>query len=84
MAIADKCVSVNAEKHQVEMTLRSGDLDKSLADAKPSLALSDLTPGDNVDGVVKKVELYGLFIEIKDSKISGLCHKSEVRFPFET
>jgi rRNA biogenesis protein RRP5 len=28
--------------------------------------------------VVKKVEDYGVFVEIKGTKISGLCHKSEL------
>jgi rRNA biogenesis protein RRP5 len=56
------------------MTLRSGDL-KTLTGA---MSLSDFTLGQKVDGVVKKVEDYGVFVEIKDTKISGLCHKSEL------
>lgn len=60
----------------MEMTFRSGDLKRE----KPTkLTLSDLVEGDKVDGHVKKIEDYGLFIEIDGTKISGLCHKSEVR-----
>jgi rRNA biogenesis protein RRP5 len=66
--------SINHEKGQVEMTLRSGDL-KTLTGAT---SLSDFTIGQKVDGVVKKVEDYGVFVEIKGTKISGLCHKSEL------
>lgn len=47
-------------------------------DDLPTMTIEDLVEGENVDGIIKKVELYGLFIEIKGTKISGLCHKSEV------
>ena len=66
--------SINHEKGQVEMTLRSGDL-KTLT---RMTNLSDFTPSQKVDGVIKKVEDYGVFVEIKGTKISGLCHKSEI------
>ena len=39
---------------------------------------SDLIEGSKVDGTVKKIEDYGLFVEIEGSKLRGLCHKSEV------
>lgn len=61
---------------KVEMTFRTGDLarTKSL-----SLTLADLHLNQKVDGRVRKVEDFGLFIEIEGSKVSGLCHKSEVQ-----
>lgn len=59
--------------------MRSRDLSKA---EEPSITYADLVEGENVDCVVKRVELYGLFVEIKDSKISGLCHKSEVSYSF--
>ena len=58
------------------MTFRSGDLSRT---SKPSLNISDLQEGQKVEGRVKKIEDYGLFIEINGSKLAGLCHKSEVR-----
>ena len=66
--------SIDREKGRVEMTLRSGD------PKTPSgtTSLSDFKLGQKVDGVVKKVEDYGVFVEIKGTKISGLCHKSEL------
>jgi len=42
------------------------------------ITLSDLKEGQKIDGVVKKIEDYGLFIQIDGSKLSGLCHKSQV------
>lgn len=42
------------------------------------LAIGDLKEGQKVDGKVKKVEEYGIFIQIEGSKLSGLCHKTEV------
>ena len=57
------------------MSFRSGDLKR---DNRSQLTLSDLTEGQKIDGRVKRVEDYGIFIEVEGSKISGLCHKSEV------
>lgn len=56
------------------MTFRSGDLSRAAA----PLSLSQFSKGQRVDATVKRVEEYGVFIEIKNTKISGLCHKSEV------
>ena len=70
------CLSVNTEKKQVELSFRSGDLKR---DNQPQLTLSDLSEGQKVEGRVNKVEDYGIFIAIEGSKLSGLCHKSEVR-----
>ena len=62
---------------KVEMTLRSGD---PLTRRESSgIFISDLKEGQKVEGIVKKIEDYGLFIQINGSKINGLCHKSEVR-----
>lgn len=59
----------------MEVSFRSGDLSR---DSKTSITLADLEEGQKVEGLVKKVEEYGLFISIEGSKLSGLCHKSEV------
>jgi rRNA biogenesis protein RRP5 len=56
------------------MTFRSGDRAPTVS----KLQLSDLSVGQKVQGRVKKVEEFGIFIQIDDSKLSGLCHKSEV------
>ncbi|KAF8323027.1 hypothetical protein DL93DRAFT_2049827 [Clavulina sp. PMI_390] len=71
--IEARVFKVNTDIGQVELTLRNRDLSE-----QSSVTFDDLVEGENVDAVVKKVELYGLFIEIKGTKISGLCHKSEI------
>ena len=69
--------SVDISGKKVEMTLRSGD---PLTRRESSgIFISDLKEGQKVEGIVKKIEDYGLFIQINGSKINGLCHKSEVR-----
>ncbi|THH11892.1 hypothetical protein EW146_g7883 [Bondarzewia mesenterica] len=68
-------IPTDPEKNQVEMTFRSGDLSRT---AKPSFTLSGLVEGQKIEGRVKKIEDYGLFIEIDGSKLTGLCHKSEL------
>ncbi|KAH9898165.1 U3 snoRNP-associated protein Rrp5 [Cubamyces lactineus] len=73
--VKGRILSINAEKKQVEMSFRSGDLKR---DNRNQLSLSDLSEGQKIDGRVKRVEDYGLFIEIEGSKLSGLCHKSEL------
>jgi rRNA biogenesis protein RRP5 len=60
---------VDLESHQVELSLRSGPVE---------MTIRDFHEGQKVDGVIKKKEKYGVFIQIKDTQISGLCHKSEV------
>lgn len=70
--------SVDTVKRQVEMTFRSGESSRSAQSSL--LKMGDLVVGTKVDGTVKKVEDYGLFIEIEGSKLRGLCHKSEVLY----
>ena len=67
--------SVDVEKKQVELSFRSGDLKR---ETRAQLTLSDLSEGQKIDGRVKRVEEYGIFIAIEGSRLSGLCHKSEV------
>ncbi|KAI0639642.1 U3 snoRNP-associated protein Rrp5 [Trametes polyzona] len=73
--VKGRILSVDREKKQVEMSFRSGDLKR---DNRSQLSLSDLSEGQKIDGRVKRLEEYGLFIEIEGSKLSGLCHKSEL------
>ena len=66
---------MDKENRKIEMSFRI----KSSTSSKDSLpTLRDFQEGQIVHGHVKKVEDYGLFIELDDSKVSGLCHKSEV------
>jgi rRNA biogenesis protein RRP5 len=64
---------VDTEGKKVEMSFRSGDLTRP-----GSLKEADLTSGQVVSGIIKRIEDYGLFIQIEGTKLTGLCHKSEV------
>ena len=75
MLIRRNSVDIAAKK--VEMTLKSGD--PSTRRELSGIFISDLKEGQKVEGVVKKIEDYGLFIQIDGSKINGLCHKSQAR-----
>jgi RecJ-like exonuclease len=78
--ISARILSANPNTNQVELTMRSGDINKLL---KRTVGLSDFQVGQKVEGRVKSVMDFGLFIEIAGTKISGLCHKSEVRVVLE-
>lgn len=65
--------SVNIDTKQIEMSLRSDD-----PRACANITTKDLKPGQKLSGTIRRVEEYGLFIQIDNSKLSGLCHKSEV------
>ncbi|KAF8578416.1 U3 snoRNP-associated protein Rrp5 [Ramaria rubella] len=67
--VQGKIVRVNAEAGQVEMSLRSGPVE---------MTLRNYHEGQKVDAIIKKKENYGIFIQIKDTKISGLCHRSQI------
>ncbi|KAJ7169696.1 hypothetical protein C8R46DRAFT_1265028, partial [Mycena filopes] len=73
--VKGRILSVDVEAKKVEMTFRSGDFSKA---SSSSLAVTDLKEGQKIDGVVKRIEDYGLFIQIEGSKINGLCHKSQL------
>ncbi|KAH7106737.1 nucleic acid-binding protein [Auriculariales sp. MPI-PUGE-AT-0066] len=77
----DQCVegritAIDAEKHQVEMSLRSDS--KAPAAARHVSSLADYAVGNKVDAMVKSVELYGIFLQIDGTNVSGLCHKSQI------
>ncbi|KAK2461613.1 hypothetical protein APHAL10511_006076 [Amanita phalloides] len=72
--VKGRILSVDHENKKVEMTFRSDDFAKRSA----NVTTGSLQPGQKVDGIIKKVESYGLFIQIDGSKLQGLCHKSEI------
>ncbi|KAF7339807.1 rRNA biogenesis protein RRP5 [Mycena venus] len=73
--VKGRILSVDVEAKKVEMTFRSGDFSKA---SSSSLAIADLKEGQKVDGVVTRIEDYGLFIQIEGTKLNGLCHKSQL------
>ncbi|KAF9527766.1 hypothetical protein CPB83DRAFT_376457 [Crepidotus variabilis] len=73
--VKGRILSVNLETKKVEMSFRSKDLAQKQSS---TITINDLREGRKVDGLVKRVEDYGLFIQIVGSKLSGLCHKSQL------
>ncbi|KAI9002578.1 hypothetical protein DFJ74DRAFT_696109 [Hyaloraphidium curvatum] len=75
--VAGKVISVDLPKRHVEFSIKAGDAGRSGRGKR--LGWSDLEKGMKVDGVVTKVESFGVFIRVDDSQgISGLCHISEL------
>jgi rRNA biogenesis protein RRP5 len=74
--VSGKILSIDQKKGLVEMTLRknTGKGAKKVA----QLGLSEFSEGQKVEAVVKKVEAYGMFLQIEGSDVRGLCHKSEI------
>ncbi len=64
------------------MTLRTKPRKKEEAKKAPTTGLADYEVGQKVDTTVRKVEPYGMFLQVVGSRVSGLCHRSEVREGF--
>ena len=74
--VKGKVVEVDSNAHHVRMSLKASHLDPNY---KPPIRFEDLTVGQSVNGKVRKVQDYGVFIVVDDSaNVSGLCHRSEI------
>ncbi|KAJ3411723.1 hypothetical protein HDV05_001783 [Chytridiales sp. JEL 0842] len=77
--VVGKLLSVDEKAKRVEMSLKKSSVDPSAAAAENgALQLSDLSKGMKVSGTIKSIEPFGVFIKIDNSKLSGLCHISEL------
>jgi rRNA biogenesis protein RRP5 len=72
--VKGKVVSVDAEANKVRLSLRPS----AIAGKADGKGIDEVWEGDRVNGVVSRVEDYGLFIRLDGYSLSGLCHKSEV------
>ncbi|MCO5547403.1 hypothetical protein L7F22_000851 [Adiantum nelumboides] len=75
--VKGRVISLEPLSGFVEMSLRSSFLNDESNNSK-MLALKEIHVGDMVTGVVARIESYGIFISICNSKIVGLCHISQV------
>jgi rRNA biogenesis protein RRP5 len=73
--VKGKVVSVDADSNKVGLSLRPS----AVGDKVAGKGIDDTWEGDRVNGVVSRVEDYGLFIRLDGYSLSGLCHKSEVQ-----
>ncbi|BGP47503.1 rRNA bioproteinsis protein rrp5 [Rhodotorula kratochvilovae] len=77
--VEGKVLSVDKVTSQVELSLRKGGVVKKGAEPDlPSLAEANLSVGQVVRGVVKRVEDFGAFVRLDGLNVQGLCHKSKV------
>ncbi|KAJ3191224.1 rRNA biogenesis protein rrp5 [Irineochytrium annulatum] len=68
-----KIISVDPATNRLEMSLR-----RSVTNPGNELKFSSLKKGMKVSGAIKNVTPYGVFIKIDNSKLSGLCYKTEL------
>lgn len=72
--VSGKVIAIDAKSGKVEFSLK-----KNAKVAKPQTGLSDLAKGQVVEATVKKIEDFGIFIQVNSvAGVSGLCHKSEI------
>ncbi|OLL26878.1 rRNA biogenesis protein rrp5 [Neolecta irregularis DAH-3] len=74
--IQGKIINLDSNSKQVEMSLKNSAMGTDLG---PRLGFTEYKIGQIVDGTVRKVEEFGVFIHINGSaNVSGLCHRSEI------
>jgi len=75
--VKGKILSVDPALNHVQMSLKASHVDKSYV---PPQSWSDLQTGDVVTGKVRKVEDFGVFIDVDNTqpRVSGLCHRSQI------
>eukprot|EP00658_Telonema_sp_P-2_P005377 TRINITY_DN12009_c0_g1_i7.p1 TRINITY_DN12009_c0_g1~~TRINITY_DN12009_c0_g1_i7.p1 ORF type:complete len:1771 (-),score=448.79 TRINITY_DN12009_c0_g1_i7:212-5524(-) len=70
--------TVDSVSGRIDMSLKQSVVDPS----HESITFQDLSPGMLLRGSVKKVQDFGVFVNIDESNLSGLCHMSEVSEKF--
>lgn len=75
--VKGKILAVDASLNHVQMSLKSSHVDKNYV---PPNGFGDLKMGDIVTGRVRKVEEFGVFIDVDNTqpRVSGLCHKTQI------
>ncbi|KAJ1553498.1 rRNA biogenesis protein rrp5, partial [Nowakowskiella sp. JEL0078] len=66
---------INQASNHVELSLKKS----VIKPGKGSIiSFSDLKKGVKVKGTIKSIQSYGVFVQLQNSSISGLCHKSQL------
>ncbi|KAF1345880.1 hypothetical protein BDV97DRAFT_359297 [Delphinella strobiligena] len=75
--VKGKILAVDAALNHVQMSLKASHVDKNYV---PPNSFGDLKMGDIVTGKVRKVEEFGVFIDVDNTqpKVSGLCHRTQI------
>jgi len=75
--VRGKVIHVDKTNRHIDITLKRSQVLGARASA--DLTWTDLKEGMKLDGKIRKIETFGVFISFDNSKLSGLCHKSEVQ-----
>ena len=74
--VKGKVTAIDEGKNYIQMSLKASMLDENYV---APMTFEDLKPGQIVNGKIRKVEDFGAFIVVDNSRnVSGLCHRSEV------
>jgi len=79
---AIRILKADPQTRHVELSLRPMEKNKLIStagpDGKPLYTFDSLKVDDIVKGYVKQVKPYGVFIKLRDSPLTALCHITEV------
>ena len=75
--VKGKILAVDSALNHVQMSLKASHVDK---DYVPPQSWTDLEEGQIVTGRVRKVEDFGVFIDVDNTmpRVSGLCHRTQI------
>lgn len=75
--VRGRIIAVDAASKHIQLSLKASTADPNFV---APLKIDDLKRGDVVTGKVRKVEEFGVFVDLDNSvpRLSGLCHKSEI------
>lgn len=75
--VKGRILAVDPALNHVQMSLKQSHVDKNYV---PPATFADLKPGQIVTGKVRKVEDFGVFIDVDNTipRVSGLCHRSQI------
>nr|KAJ3421087.1 rRNA biogenesis protein rrp5 [Polyrhizophydium stewartii] len=73
--VRGRVLGVDAGKRQIELSLKPSVVGVR---GKHMVQFGDLAVGMKMSGTVKRIQPFGLFIQLHNSALTGLCHMSEV------
>lgn len=76
--VKGKVLSVD-DNGRIELTLKESVINGKKPEDISSRGLRDLEEGEIVDGIVKRIEEFGVFVRLEGTNnVSGLCHRTQV------
>ncbi|PSK43014.1 rRNA bioproteinsis protein rrp5 [Elsinoe australis] len=75
--VQGRVIEVDEQLNHVQMTLKESQTDKNYV---PPKKMDDLEVGEIITGRVRKVEEFGVFVDVDDTnpRVSGLCHRTQI------